>query len=339
VRRGGGTSAIFDVSVGQFQYTTERGNCRKAYLSAHNSGRLNRRSCRRPPRRRGHHHRGRASRRAPGRHPATLRPALLGPTHPPPRPRDRARPRHTDHRLADERSRAHPPTRRDRPRPIHRRGHARRWRPDRRPALGGRRLPRTTLFTVRRPASRSNVQTHDSGQYECTRSPREHRRESDRDGRSAPERLGRSPDHGISGQEYEMSRNILCTFGIRRAPSPPNRAPSASNPAFHRRIPCRARRKSNVAKSGGNNYRRTLRQTDSELMIRLSATDIRLSAAMKATSGRTTRYRCAASGSRTARRTPLPAPPRDQRPLIGNSRKDGCSRSRWTVQTGVPSAG
>jgi UDP:flavonoid glycosyltransferase YjiC (YdhE family) len=75
---------------------------------------------RRPPRRRGNHHRGRASRRAPGRHPPDLRPALLGPTHPPPRHRNRPRARPTDRRLADQRSRAHPSARRGGPSPIHR---------------------------------------------------------------------------------------------------------------------------------------------------------------------------------------------------------------------------
>ena len=52
--------------------------------------------------------------------PQMLRPALLGATSPPPRHRNRARTRHADHRLADERSRAHPPARCGCPCPIHR---------------------------------------------------------------------------------------------------------------------------------------------------------------------------------------------------------------------------
>ena len=90
---------------------------------------------RRPPRRRGHHNRRRARRRTPSRHPPDLRPALLGTTNTPPRHRNRARTRHTNHRLADERSRARPPTRSGCPCPIHRHRRAPRRRTGRRPAL------------------------------------------------------------------------------------------------------------------------------------------------------------------------------------------------------------
>jgi len=87
----------------------------------------------------------------------------------------------------------------------------------------------------------------------------------------------------------ETLLNVLWTFGIRRASQPPDLAPSASNPAFHRRIRCRASRKANGARSGGNDCRQILGQTDSELMIRDSVAGARLPAAMQPTSGRTAR--------------------------------------------------
>jgi len=56
------------------------------------------------PRRRGHHHRSCAGRRAPGCHSTALRPALLGSTSPKTWHRNRARTWHTNHRLTDQRS-------------------------------------------------------------------------------------------------------------------------------------------------------------------------------------------------------------------------------------------
>ena len=106
---------------------------------------------RRPPRRRGHHDRGRAGRRAAGRHPPDVRPALLGATRPGARHRRRARTRRADHRVADERARAHAPTRRGGRRPIHRRCGAQRRRTGRRAAIDecrGARLARAQRSAV-----------------------------------------------------------------------------------------------------------------------------------------------------------------------------------------------
>ena len=80
------------------------------------------------------------------RHPPDVRPALLGTTNPRPRHRNRARTRHTNHRIADGRSRAHPPTRCGCPCPIHRLCSAPRRRTRRRPALDKRR-PLTLVMT------------------------------------------------------------------------------------------------------------------------------------------------------------------------------------------------
>jgi hypothetical protein len=52
----------------------------------------------------------------------------------------------------------------------------------------------------------------------------------DRGRRSAPKRLRRGPDRGRPVRESETFLNVLWTVGIRRAPSPPDRAPSAPNP-------------------------------------------------------------------------------------------------------------
>ena len=135
---------------------------------------------RRPPRRRGHHNRSRASRRTPGRHPPDVRPALLGTTNPPPRDRNRARARHTDRRLADERSRAGPPTRRGCPCPLHRHRGAHRRRTGRRPTLDHRQP--TGPILKRAPGPRPSPQT-----------ARSHVPETPRPGEAAPPE--RAPDH------------------------------------------------------------------------------------------------------------------------------------------------